>query len=83
MGVTLALGATVAFSGGWRYVGRSRSLAEYRREPVRGTARVTNVGCQLAQLPWFARNIAIKALIVARQPRAAQALGHDGSTWPY
>ena len=61
-GVTLALAATVAFSGEWRYAGRSRSLAEYRREPVRGTARAANIGRQLAQLPWFARNLAIKAL---------------------
>ena len=83
VGVTLALGATVAFSGDWRYVGRSRSLAEYRREPVRGSAQVANIGRQLAQLPWFARNLAIKALLVAKQPRAARALGHDGSTWPY
>jgi predicted O-methyltransferase YrrM len=83
VGVTLALGATVAFSGDWRYVGRSRSLAEYRREPVRGTARAANIGRQLAQLPWFARNLAIKALLVARRPRAARALGHDGTTWPY
>ena len=83
VGVTLALAATVAFSGEWRYAGRSRSLAEYRREPVRGTARAANIGRQLAQLPWFARNVAIKALILAKQPRAARALGHDGSSWPY
>ena len=83
VGVTLALAATVMFSGDWRYAGRSRSLAEYRREPVRGTARVANVGRQLAQLPWFARNVVVKALIVARVPRAARLLGHDGDTWPY
>ena len=83
VGVTLALATTVMFSGDWRYAGRSRSLAEYRREPVRGLARVTDAGRQLAQLPWFARNLGIKALIVARVPRAARALGHDGETWPY
>jgi predicted O-methyltransferase YrrM len=83
VGVTLALAATAMLSGDWRYAGRSRSLAEYRREPVRGRARLANVGRQLAQLPWFARNLAIKALIVAKVPRAARALGHDGDTWPY
>jgi predicted O-methyltransferase YrrM len=83
VGVTLALAATVMFSGRWRYAGRSRSLAEYRREPVRGAARVANVARQLAQLPWFARNLAVKALIVARLSRAARLLGHDGRTWPY
>ncbi len=83
VGVTLALAAKLTFSGGWRYVGRSRSLAEYRREPVRGAARITNVGRQLAQLPWFARNVAIKLLIVAKLPQATRLLGHTGETWPY
>jgi predicted O-methyltransferase YrrM len=83
VGVTLALASRLMFSGRWRYVGRSRSLAEYRREPVRGTARLRNVGRQLAQLPWFARNLAIKALIVARVPRATRLLGHSEGTWPY
>jgi predicted O-methyltransferase YrrM len=83
VGVTLALTTRLMFSGGWRYVGRSRSLAEYRREPVAGTARLGNVARQLAQLPWFARNLAIKALIVAKVPRATRLLGHTGDTWPY
>ncbi|HEX6421412.1 MAG TPA: class I SAM-dependent methyltransferase [Acidimicrobiales bacterium] len=83
VGVTLAILRRLTFSGGWRYVGRSRSLAEYRREPVRGSARAGNVARQLAQLPWFARNVAVKALIVARLPRAARVLGHAGDTWPY
>jgi predicted O-methyltransferase YrrM len=83
VGVTLALATKLMFSGRWRYVGRSRSLAEYRREPVRRWARVANVGRQLAQLPWFARNLAIKALIVAKLPRATRLLGHTGENWPY
>ncbi|HEX6569917.1 MAG TPA: class I SAM-dependent methyltransferase, partial [Acidimicrobiales bacterium] len=83
VGVTLALVAKLMFSGEWRYVGRSRSLAEYRREPVRGLARVRNVGRQLAQVPWFVRNVAIKALIVANLPQVARLLGHTGENWPY
>jgi len=83
LGVTLALASTVMLSGRWRYAGRSRSLAEYRREPVRGTARVGNVARQLAQVPWFLRNLAVKALIVAKLPRATRMLGHDGANWPY
>jgi predicted O-methyltransferase YrrM len=83
VGVTLALATKVMFSGRWRYAGRSRSLAEYRREPVQGWARAANVGRQLAQLPWFARNLAIKALIVARLPWATRLLGHTGENWPY
>ena len=83
VGVTLALATKLAFSGRWRYAGRSRSLAEYVREPVTGTARLANVGRQLAQLPWFARNLAIKALIVAKLPKATRLLGHSGENWPY
>lgn len=83
VGVTLASVANLLLSGRWRYVGRSRSLAEYRREPVRGAARAANVGRQLAQLPWLVRNLAIKALIVARVPRATRLLGHEGDNWPY
>jgi predicted O-methyltransferase YrrM len=83
VGVTLALATKLMFSGSWRYVGRSRSLAEYRREPVRGVARLANVGRQLAQLPWFARNVAVKVLIVAKLPQATRLLGHTGDNWPY
>jgi predicted O-methyltransferase YrrM len=83
VGVTLALATKFAFSGRWRYAGRSRSLAQYVREPVTGTARLANVGRQLAQLPWFARNVAIKVLIVAKLPKATRLLGHSGENWPY
>ena len=83
VGVTLALATKLMFSGRWRYVGRSRSLAEYRREPVGGRARAANVGRQLAQLPWFARNVVIKLLIVAKLRRLTRLLGHTGESWPY
>jgi hypothetical protein len=74
IGVTLALLTECVFSGRWRYAGRTGSLAEYERVPVRGRARASNVLRQLAQLPWFARNVAIKLLIVARL---------RGGPWPY
>jgi predicted O-methyltransferase YrrM len=83
VGVTGAIFASLVFSGKWRYVGRSRSLAEYRLEPVRGFGRVTNVLRQLAELPWFIRNVAIKALLVAKLGKVAKLLGHDGEHWPY
>ncbi|HEY3140723.1 MAG TPA: class I SAM-dependent methyltransferase [Acidimicrobiales bacterium] len=83
VGVTMAIFSALLFSGRWRYVGRSRSLAEYRAEPVQGLARAGNVARQLAQLPWFIRNVTIKALIVAKLPGVAKALGHDGGPWPY
>jgi hypothetical protein len=84
IGVTLAIGAKLMFSGRWRFAGRSRSLAEYRAEPLEGVgARAANVGRQLAQAPWFARNVLIKVLVTAKLGRAARVLGHDGETWPY
>src|SRR5690606_14767698 len=58
IGVTLAILAELLTSGRWRYAGRSRSLAEYRAEPVHGAGRLANVVRQLGQLPWFARNVA-------------------------
>lgn len=86
IGVTLAIAVELLASGRWRYAGRSRSLAEYERlvDPAPPAARVVNALRQLASLPWFARNVAIKAAILARQPRVAQALGHcAGDPWPY
>jgi predicted O-methyltransferase YrrM len=81
IGVTLALLRLLAFGGEFRYVGRARSLAEYRREPVRGVARLRNAARQLAQLGWFARNLAIKLALMARLRRVARWLGSD--EWPY
>jgi len=74
IGVTLATLASLTFGSRWRYVGRTGSLAEYRRDRLRGPARAANAARQLAQLPWFARNVAIKVLIVVR------VLRRD---WPY
>ncbi|HMG42460.1 MAG TPA: class I SAM-dependent methyltransferase [Acidimicrobiales bacterium] len=83
VGVTAAILSSLTPSGHWRYVGRSRSLAEYRKVSVKGAARVGNVGRQLAELPWFLRNVTIKALMVVKLNRVARVLGHDGEHWPY
>ena len=60
---------------------RSRSLADYRREPVAGRARAANALRQLAQLPWFARNLAIKLALAAGLRPLARRLGSE--EWPY
>ena len=83
VGVTLAILVELALSGQWRYEGRSGSLAEYRRTRVPTTARPANVARQMAQLPWFARNVLIKVLIVAGLGRFTKYLGHRQPTWPY
>jgi hypothetical protein len=83
IGVTLALLRSMVTSGEFRYVGRSTSMAEYRRERVAGRARLSNAARQLAQLPWFARNVVIKVLITAKLGRFTRYLGHKTADWPY
>lgn len=83
IGVTLALFAACVVSGRWRYVGRSQSLAEYRREAVQGGGRVLDVARQVAQLPWFVRNVVIKVLLTAKLYPLTRILGHRTRDWPY
>jgi predicted O-methyltransferase YrrM len=83
VGVTLALLRLLAFGGRFRYVGRTGSLAEYRREAVPGRARALNAGRQLAELPWFARNLLVKLALVLRLRPLARVLGHRSGDWPY
>jgi SAM-dependent methyltransferase/predicted O-methyltransferase YrrM len=83
VGVTLAIGRHLLAGGRFRYAGRSGSLAEYRREDLGAGARVTGAARQLASLPWFARNLVVKAAIAGRMPGLARALGHRSGPWPY
>ena len=82
VGVTLAQLAVLVFGREFRYVGRSQSMTEYRREPVRGGARVGNAGRQLLELPYFARNVLFKVLITLKLRRVTKWLGGTGE-WPY
>ena len=84
IGVTGALVVSLFFGSGWRYLGRSESMTHYRREELSTGDRVRNAGRQLAQLPWFVRNVIIKALILAKLGRLTKPIfGHDPSTWPH
>jgi predicted O-methyltransferase YrrM len=83
VGVTLAIVRVLVFGPRFRYVGRTGSLAEYRREAVEGLPRMGNGLRQLAQLPWFARNVAVKVLFAARLRPLARLLGHRSETVPY
>jgi predicted O-methyltransferase YrrM len=86
IGVTVAIATELLTSDRWRYAGRSRSLAEDERlaVPLSPVRRAVNVARQLAQLPWFARNVAIKAAILLKQEGLALRLGHRaGDAWPY
>ena len=72
VGVTLALLTTTVFARRWRYVGPRRIAGGVRARRTRGGAR--NALRQLRELPWFARNVVVKALILARLRRGP---------WPY
>ena len=64
VGVTLAIARELMFGRRFRYVGRSRSLAEYRADLGGWWPRGANNALrQLAQLPWFAKNVALKVLL--------------------
>jgi predicted O-methyltransferase YrrM len=71
VGVTLALLTTTVFARRWRYLGRTGSLAEFARADAGGARSALR---QLRELPWFARNVVVKALILARVRRGP---------WPY
>jgi predicted O-methyltransferase YrrM len=81
IGVTGAQLRVLFLSRRYRYVGRTSSLAEYRREDLSASTRLGNFGRQLAQMPWFARNVAVKVLLTLRLRRAARLLGAE--EWPY
>jgi predicted O-methyltransferase YrrM len=83
IGVTLAILRHLLWSGRFAYVGRTGSLAEYRRGEPRGRARLGSALRQLAQLPWFARNVLVKVALVLRLRPIARALGHPSGDWPY
>jgi hypothetical protein len=85
IGVTLALLRLLALGGDFVYVGRERSLAEYRRvgTPLSAAERLRNAARQLAQLPWFARNVLIKVALVLKLRPLLRMLGHRSSDWPY
>lgn len=83
IGVTGALVVTLFFGKEFRYLGRSESMTHYRRDTLSTKDRVGNAARQLAQLPWFVRNVIIKALILAKLGPVTRLFGHDPATWPH
>ena len=57
-------------------------MTEYRRQRLTPAGRGFNAVRQLAQLPYFARNVVYKVLILLGLRRVTQMLGHSGE-WPY
>ena len=83
VGVTATQITELFFGSRFRYVGRSRSLAEYRREHVGAGGRLGNAARQVAPLPWFLRNVLVKVGLAFHLPALARALGHEGTDYPY
>lgn len=83
VGVTLAQLRLMVLSRRWRYLGRSGSLAEYRREQLTFGGTTANVLRQISELPYFARNLLVKIALVARLMPLARLLGHRDGAWPY
>jgi hypothetical protein len=81
VGVTLAILRELVFGRRFRYVGRSGSLAIYRRDLHGGRAR--NAARQLAQLPWFVKNLALKVGLKLGLGKALRRLGRAVPEWPY
>lgn len=81
-GLTLALMVELFCGGKFRYVGRSQTMAEYERVDLTPADRAANCFRQVLELPYFARNLAIKVLIKAKLAPLSRLLGGDGN-WPY
>ena len=81
IGVTLAILRELLFSGRFRYRTRSRSLAVY--EVTSEGSSVVNAAKQLAQIPWFAKNVALKVLLTVGLAKLIRGLGRPAPDWPY
>lgn len=84
VGVTLAIGRELLFGSRFRYVGRARSLAEYRADLAPGLrARLANVARQALQTPWFVKNLLLKVLLSLRLGGVLRRITGREPEWPY
>jgi predicted O-methyltransferase YrrM len=85
VGVTAAIVRELVFGRRFRYVGRSRSLAQYRADLAGAglPARARNAVAQLSQLGWFARNVALKVLLTLGGGKVWRRFGRRIPEWPY
>ncbi len=84
VGVTLAIARELIFSARWRYVGRARSLTEYRAD-LDGTwrSRMGNAARQLVQLAWFVKNLMLKVLLTLKLGGVLKKITGREPEWPY
>jgi predicted O-methyltransferase YrrM len=84
IGVTLAILRQLVLGRRFRYVGRSRSMTIYRADLAGGPiVRLRNAGRQLAQLPWFVKNVALKVALTAGLGKVLVRAGRPVPDWPY
>jgi len=84
IGVTFAILREFLLGSKFRYVGRSRSMTIYRADFASGPLdRVKNAARQLAQLPWFVKNFALKVFLSAGLGKIMTKLGRTAPEWPY
>jgi predicted O-methyltransferase YrrM len=84
VGVTLAILRELTFGRRFRYVGRSRSLAEYQADlGADARSRAANALRQLAQLPWFIKNLSMKVLLTLRLGGVIAKVTGRRPEWPY
>lgn len=81
IGVTVAILRELVFSRRWTYESRSRSLTRYRA--TGDVNRPTNAARQLAQLPWFVKNVALKVLLTLGLGKLMRRIGRTVPEWPY
>ncbi len=84
IGVTLAIVRELMFGSRFRYVGRARSMTIYHAD-LDGSrrSRIINALHQMAQLPWFAKNIGLKVLLTIKFGKLLKMLGRPEPEWPY
>jgi predicted O-methyltransferase YrrM len=84
IGVTAAILRELVIGTRFRYVGRSRSMTVYRADLGRGwRPRLGNAARQLAQLPWFLKNVTLKVLLSLGLGSVLARLGRPVPDWPY
>jgi hypothetical protein len=84
VGVTLAIIKELMFGRRFRYAGRARSLTIYHADlDGSGRSRAVNALHQMAQLPWFAKNVTLKLLLTLKVGVLLRKLGRPEPEWPY
>lgn len=85
LGVTLAIVRELVVGRRFRFVGRSRSLAVYQADlsGTGGAERLHNAVAQIAQLPWFAKNLLLKVLLSLGLGKVLRRIGRPVPEWPY